>query len=521
MTATVADPLARLGALLDRSPAFDPATLAALDRAERFPADACAALDAFGLPAHYVPVEHGGRLHGFGAVAALLRAVARRDLTVAVAHGKTYLGAVATWIAGDPAAAARLGARIAAGAVVSCALTERAHGSDLLGGELTARPRAGGWTLDGEKWLINNATRAELVTVLARTDPGGGPRGFTLFLLDKARLAPGALTPAPKVPTYGVRGADISGIVLRGAHVGADAVIGPVGHGIEIILKALHLTRTACVAMSLGAGDHALELATAFAAETVVAGRPLADRPEVRRVLADAAAALDLAEAAATVAVRAINGLPRELSVLSAVAKAFVPAQVDDLIARLTDVLGPYGLLGPGFRHGAFGRLERDARIVGIFDGSSLVNRNALIDQFRRLARAWRKGARDDAGLAEVTDPDAPPSAFRPAALSLVAGGNSVLAALPDAARRVRATGPAELAGLVDRLVAATGEVHAEMAAFDLRPHAVPPAAFELAERYELCFAAAAGVQLWLRRPVDAPRLRALLVRALDAMGTR
>ncbi len=70
----------------------------------------------------------------------LLRAVSRIDLTVAAAHGKTYLGAVSTWIAGDDGAARRLGRRIADGEVVSCALTERDHGSDLLAGEVTARP---------------------------------------------------------------------------------------------------------------------------------------------------------------------------------------------------------------------------------------------------------------------------------------------------------------------------------------------------------------------------------------------
>nr|AGS49353.1 hypothetical protein [uncultured bacterium esnapd3.1] len=506
-----------------RGAAFDPETLAKLDETEEFPAEACAALDDFGLPGYYVPAEHGGALRGFDEVAVLLREVAGRDLTVAVAHGKTYLGAVATWIAGEPAAAARLGERIRAGAVVSCALTERTHGSDLLGGEVTARPLGDGWTLDGEKWLINNATRAELVTVLARTDPGGGPRGFTLFLLDKTRLEPGALTPSPKVPTYGVRGADISGIVLREARVGADAVIGPVGHGIEIILKALHITRTACVAMSLGAGDQALELAGSFARETVVDGRPLAGRPEIQQVLADAAAALDLASAAATVAVRAITGLPRELSVHSAVAKAFVPAQVDDLIARLTGALGPYGLLSADFRHGAFAKLERDARIIGIFDGSSLVNRNSLIDQFRRLSRAWRKGEWNVAGLTEVTTPDAAPSPFRPGALSLVTDGNSVLTALPGAAREVRALASGRLTRLVDRLVAATTGVHEEMAAMTIRPHAVPPVAFELAERYELCFAAAAGIHLWLRepRPADETRLVALLERALAGVGAQ
>ena len=54
------------------------------------------------------------------------------------------------------------------------------------------------WRLDGEKWLINNATRGQLMCVLARTDPAGGPRGFSLFLVDKRELADGSFRCLPK-----------------------------------------------------------------------------------------------------------------------------------------------------------------------------------------------------------------------------------------------------------------------------------------------------------------------------------
>ncbi|MFF7610159.1 acyl-CoA dehydrogenase family protein [Streptomyces parvulus] len=534
MTTTPAAPVAELSRLLGELTApgesFSAERLAALDEREAFPSDACRALDAFGLPRYYVPAEHGGSLDDFGVVTRLLRAVSRVDLTVAAAHGKTYLGAVSTWIAGDPRRAARLGRRIREGAVVSCALTERHHGSDLLAGEVTAErvdgDGGGGWRLTGEKWLINNITRADLVTVLARTDPEGGPRGFSLFLVDKERLAPGALSPLPKVPTYGIRGADISGLAFHGAMLPDDALIGAPGQGLEIILKALHVTRTGCMGMSLGAGDHALDLAARFAAEAADRGTPLAKVPHVRRELGEAVAGLLLAEAAGVVAARSVHALTGEMSVVSAVAKAFVPAQVDDLVARLLHTLGPYGLTEAD-PHGHFAKLERDHRIIGIFDGSSLVNRNALIDQFPRLARAYRKGRLDETGLAEATDVHAPLRPFRPEALSLLsATGASVVSALPAAVDRVRdlaASGSAtgRLAALAEGVRRATDGLHERMAAVRYSPRAVPGHAFGLAEQYELCFAAAAAVHLWLRRPdrVDETWLRACLVKALTDLG--
>src|SRR5581483_8075326 len=69
------------------------ATALALDAAEAFPREAVRALDAWGLARHYVPAAAGGALTSFDDLTGLVRAVARRDLTVAIAHAKTFLGA--------------------------------------------------------------------------------------------------------------------------------------------------------------------------------------------------------------------------------------------------------------------------------------------------------------------------------------------------------------------------------------------------------------------------------------------
>ncbi|MBA6434907.1 acyl-CoA dehydrogenase family protein [Streptomyces sp. GMR22] len=516
-----------LGELTGPGQPFAPEALAELDRTEAFPTEACRALDAFGLRRFYVPAEHGGALESFDIVMRLLRAVSRIDLTVALSHGKTYLGAAATWIAGEPEAARRLGRRIAEGTPVSCALTERHHGSDLLAGEVTARPApGGGWLLSGEKWLINLATRAGLVTVLARTDEEGGPRGFSLFLVDKSRLAPERFSHLPKVPTYGIRGADISGIAFHDAPLPEEALIGRVGEGIEIIVKALHFSRTGCVAMSLGAGDHALALAAEFVAEDAGDVR-LALDPYVRRELGEAAAGLLLSDATGLVAARSPHALAGEMSVISAVAKAFVPTEVDDLIARLLHLLGPYGLLRPDDPHTGFAKVERDHRIIGIFDGSSLVNRSALIEQFPRIARGYKKGRWDAAGLAEATNPHAPLRPMRPGELSLVSsGGCSVLAGLPAAVGELRdlaARGHVStaLTTLAGRLLDVSDRLHQDMAAIRFPPRAVPGHAFRLAERFESCFAAASALHLWLgaaaraRSPIPEAALLACLVKAL------
>nr|ARU08070.1 MlcH [uncultured bacterium] len=462
----------RLDRALDH-PAFAPEQLAEWDRAEAFPAEACQVLDDFGLPAYYVPAAHGGTLTDFNELVQLLRTVARRDLTVAVAHGKTFLGAASVWVSGTPEQATRVSERVRAGDVYSWALTERDHGSDLLAGEVAAT-KNGGWRLSGEKWLINNATRGHAVCALVRTDPAGGARGHSLFLLDKTELTD--YRHLPKVPTHGIRGADISGIAFDNALVPDDAVVGAVGSGIETVLKALQLTRTMCVALSLGAGDHALSLARRFVSDRALYDRKLVDLPQVRRILDEAEVQLKLAEAVSVIAAGGVREFTAEMSVISAVAKAFVPGVVQRVINRLAELMGLRGFLAD-----EFAKLDRDHRIVGIFDGSTAVNRHSLITQFPRLARAYQAG--------KVSQPT---GEFDPANLRLSSPtGCSVL-------------------NVVNRgtdFGAAVEQVHEEMAAYTPSARGVPASAFALAERYELCFAGAAALHLWQDSDPDAVRV--------------
>src|SRR5436853_533617 len=90
-------------------------------------------------------------------------------------------------------------------AVVKGDEREEIHGSDLLATETEARREGAGFRLFGRKWLINNGTRARQRVVLARTDARGGPRGFSLFLVDAQELRAGTLVPLPKIRTLGIR----------------------------------------------------------------------------------------------------------------------------------------------------------------------------------------------------------------------------------------------------------------------------------------------------------------------------
>ncbi|WP_431983490.1 acyl-CoA dehydrogenase [Streptomyces qinglanensis] len=502
----------RLDALLgdpeDSAGPFGYAAAARQDAAEEFPAAACAALDRIGVQHYYVPARHGGALTGLPQLLEVVRTLARRDLTSAVAHGKTFLGAVCVWVAEESPGAARLAGLVRAGELVSLGLTERAHGSDLMAGEVVAEPGPEGYRITGEKWLINNATRGRLVCLLARTAPEGGPRGFSLLLVDKARLPRGTWRPLPKVSTLGIRGADISGIAFHAAPVGRDGLVGREGEGPETVLKALQITRSLCTGLSLGAADHGLRLAYGFAAGRELYGRRMLDLPLVRRTLAECYADLLAAEALSLVAARSIHTLPEELSVTSAVAKYLVPTTVDRVLLRLRGVLGARAFLSDHHAHGRFQKLERDHRIVGIFDGNTMVNLYALTAQFRTLARGFAApagsgAARPGAWEAATFSPDRPLPALRPEALSLLARHGSTLAASLPGSTAVLARAAADDVRLVPAaraartLSAACRALHTRMGAARLLPGGAPVESFDLARGYSACLAAACALGLW------------------------
>lgn len=514
----------------------------ALDARDAFPERAVAKLNSVGLQRHYIPDRDGGELVDYALAGQLIRRVAAVDLTVAVAHGKTYLGGVCVWIAGSQVQRTALARIIADGGAVSWALTERDHGSDLLAGEVVADVAvvgsARGYRLTGEKWLINNATRGVALCVLARTSPAAGPRGYSLFLVDKTDVDPGSVHPLPKELTHGIRGADISGIRFDDTFVAEDTMVGEVGYGVEIVLSAMQLTRTMCCYLSLGASDHALSIAGGFVLGRELYGRPLLDLPAAREAVADAVSMHALAEAFTTFAARSAHALPQEHSLIAAAAKYLVPTVIEDSLTVLRRLTGARALIIGSTDSGTLAKVERDHRIVSLFDGNTMVNLTTLVTQFPILFGRTVDSRPDEIrSLRTVADLSAALPAFDPEKLSLVSKrGLTVLRCLGGVAASAELTVglPTAVAHEVHRavtvLAAEVEKLASETALIPRQPIETSVEAFDAAERLAVCIAGAAATTLWLHSRdlpamrddplwADALWLRLALSAALDRLG--
>ncbi|MET0622050.1 MAG: acyl-CoA dehydrogenase family protein [Pyrinomonadaceae bacterium] len=485
----------------------------AWDEMEAYPEPGVGALNAWGLPRCYVPADLGGRHCSYEELLHVVRAIARRDVTLAVAHGGTYLGAVPVWLAGDAGQRARLARIILEGGQVSLALTERAHGADLLAGDVRVSRGRAGYTLSGEKWLIGNAGRSHAVTVLARTEADGGARGFSLLLLERAADEEGRCRSLPRVKTHGVRGADISGLHFDELPLPADSFVGTVGGGLETVLKALQVTRTLCAGFSLGAADTALRITLDFAVRRRLYNGTVLDIPYARELLRDSFLDLLICDAVAVCGARALHAAQGQTSVWSAVVKSLVPATVERLVGRLSGVLGARFYLREGHGEGAFQKILRDCAVVGLFDGSTAVNLEVIALQLGRRLRARQTeralAAAWESSLATF-DLAKPLPECRLEELDMVCrGADPVLSTLPlvedDLAAACEDLPRAESAALKLLLAELRGQLaalrsEADEARGPILPGRRPPARlFGLAERYGELHAAASCLHLWLR----------------------
>ncbi len=480
-----------------------------IDETEQFPEEAIRWLYDRKLARHYVPEELGGAFRSFAELGDVIRVLSRRDVSSAVAFS-TLFWSFLTWVGGTDAQKRWLANYIMVRQGTMClAYSEKRHGADLAASDTIARRTEAGFELTGEKWPINRATVGGLCFVLATTDPSAGPRGLSLFMLDKGELDPGRYSNLPKILTHGMRGSDISGIKFEHCPVPSQSMLGGEGGGLQLALRGFQITRALCAAISLGAGDTALRTTLNFALKRKLYDELVIDLPHAAGVLTDAFLDLLICDCVTNSGLRSFHVVPEQSSLWASIVKYFVPTTIETMIQNLSVVLGARYYMREEHEFGTFQRILRDAAVVSLFDGSTVVNLHALMLQFRHLAR--RRGARGDQGsrLRQIFETNAALPAWDGQRLSLVSTQpNEALEGVEyslehlKSDRGVNTADPAE----IDRILAFGEklkheiEVHKKTFAeseFE-HGHLQSAAMFRAAQKYCALHAAAACLHAWI-----------------------
>src|SRR5512135_1389638 len=123
------------------------------------------------------------------------------------------------------------------GKLGALALTEPGAGSDLQGGVKTRAEKSGNeWLINGSKMWCTNASIAEYIITLVRTDPQGGSRSLSMILVPTT--SPG-LHIGPPEKKMGLRGSPTHAVGYDDVHVPLGNLIGPEGMGLQQALATL------------------------------------------------------------------------------------------------------------------------------------------------------------------------------------------------------------------------------------------------------------------------------------------
>jgi acyl-CoA dehydrogenase len=176
---------------------------------------------------------------------------------------------------------------LASGEIVGAiAMSEPGAGSDLKGIRTTAAKAEGGWRLNGSKTFISNGYLADLVLVVAKTDPALGARGVSLMLLE-TRDNPGFRV-GRILEKVGQKGQDTCELFFDDAHVPLENVLGGVeGQGFAQLMTELPYERTIVGLAGVACIERALQLTLEHVRERKAFGQALIDMQNTRFVLAE------------------------------------------------------------------------------------------------------------------------------------------------------------------------------------------------------------------------------------------
>lgn len=251
----------------------------------------------------------------------------------------------------------------------SFCLTEPDSGSDAASLKTTAIRDGDELVLNGTKRFITNAPRADVFTVMARTDPSKpGASGISALIVERG--TPGLHIGKPE-HKLGQRGSPISDVIFEDVRIPISNVIGGeanLGQGFKIAMQVLDSGRVSVAASGLGMAKRLIDEAGRYAMQRKQFGQPIAQFQLIQAMLADSETDYLAAHALAMDAARTLQrgGDARNLA---AAAKYFCSEALSRIADRALQIHGGAGYIAEY----PVERLYRDARALRIYEGTSQI----------------------------------------------------------------------------------------------------------------------------------------------------
>ncbi|MEM1288901.1 MAG: acyl-CoA dehydrogenase family protein [Pseudomonadota bacterium] len=330
-----------------------------------------AELGVFGLT---IPEEFGGLGLGKEAMCVVSEELSRGYIGVGSLGTRSEIAAELILLGGTEAQKEKYLPGIASGDILPTAVfTEPNTGSDLASLKTKATKSGDSYVISGNKTWITHPVRADVMTVMARTNPDEpGYKGLSMFLAEKPRGSDETPFPHPnmsggEIEVLGYRGMKEYEIAFEDFEVPGSSLLGEAeGNGFKQLMETFESARIQTAARAVGVAQAALDLGLRYAKERTQFGKALVEFPRVTDKLA-------------LMAVETMIG--RQLTYFSAREKdegrrCDVEAGMAKLLcariawANSDNALQIHG--GNGFAlEYAISRVICDARVLNIFEGAA------------------------------------------------------------------------------------------------------------------------------------------------------
>jgi len=335
-------------------------------------------LGVFGLT---IPEEYGGLGLGKEAMCVVSEELSRGYIGVGSLGTRSEIAAELILLGGTEDQKQRWLPGIASGDILPAAVfSEPNTGSDLASLKTRAVRDGDVYRITGQKTWATHPVRADLMTVLARTDPNEpGYRGLSMFLAEKPRGSDAEPFPAEgmtggEIEVLGYRGMKEYEISFDGFPAPANNLLGETeGQGFKQLMATFESARIQTAARAVGVAQNALDLAFRYSREREQFGKPLSAFPRVANKLVMTAVETHAARLLTYYAARE-KDQGRRCDVEAGMAKL--------LAARVAWAAADSGVQihgGNGFAlEYPISRVLCDARILSIFEGAAEIQAQVI-----------------------------------------------------------------------------------------------------------------------------------------------
>lgn len=337
-----------------------------------------AELGVFGLT---IPEEFGGMGLTKVSMCVVSEELSRGYIGVGSLGTRSEIAAELILCGGTPEQKATWLPKLASGEVLPTAVfTEPNTGSDLASLRTKAVKHGADWKVYGNKTWITHPVRADIMTLLVRTDPdAAGYRGLSMLIAEKPRG-----TDADPFPVAGLSGGEIEVLGYRGMKEyelafdgfvvkGGNLLGGVEGQGFKQLMQTFEAARIQTAARAVGVAQSAFDLGLRYAQERIQFGKPLIAFPRVADKLAMMAAEIMIARQLTYFAAREKDA-ERRCDLEAGMAK-LLGARV--AWAAADNALQIHG--GNGFAlEYPISRVLCDARILNIFEGAAEIQAQVI-----------------------------------------------------------------------------------------------------------------------------------------------